>query len=137
MENTTIKTDYIINDENDHEDKIPKFAPMFSLNGLKTRAHVCDIYDGDTIKVIFKFNGVYNKWNCRILGIDTPELRGGTDEDKIKAKASRDYLKTLILGKNVTICCEDFDNFGRLLIDVYYDTNVTKIMIEKGYGEIY
>jgi len=119
------------------EDDIPKYAPIFSLDGYKTRAYVSDIYDGDTIKIIFKYNGVYNKWNCRIKGIDTPELRGGDEISKYNAKKSKEYLKNLIYEKNVTVFCGDFDNFGRLLIDIFYDKNVANDMIENNMANIF
>ena len=40
---------------------------------------VVSVYDGDTIKVVFPIIGSGSmklyKWNCRINGVDTPELR--------------------------------------------------------------
>lgn len=50
-------------------------VPQFSLKGKKQFAKVSSVYDGDTIKCIFAFGGEMFVWNCRISGVDTPELR--------------------------------------------------------------
>ena len=47
-------------------------APYFSLEALETDAKVVDVYDGDTIKVIFNFEGKMWKWRFRLLGFDAP-----------------------------------------------------------------
>ena len=52
-------------------------APYFSncVNNQSIEAKVISVYDGDTIKALFPLNGVMYKWNCRLVGIDTPEIR--------------------------------------------------------------
>ncbi len=45
---------------------------VFSLNGHKTHAKVVNVYDGDTIHVVFKYFDTYYKWICRIAHVDTP-----------------------------------------------------------------
>jgi micrococcal nuclease len=65
-----------------------------------------DIYDGDTVtrmEVDLGFNASMRKMRFRLFGIDTPELRGGTDKTKAAARASRDRLRELILGKELKI----------------------------------
>jgi len=99
-------------------EEIPIKAPKFSLEGLSFRGRVVSVYDGDTVKVIFKFRGVYNVWNCRILGIDTPELRTRDLNEKRAAQRARDYLREIILNKIVNINCNKFDKYGRLLVEI-------------------
>lgn len=100
------------------EEEIPIKAPKFSLEGLSFNARIISVYDGDTIKAIFKYRGVYNTWSCRIIGIDTPELRTKNPEEKELGYKARDFLRGLILNKVVKIKCHDFDKYGRLLVDV-------------------
>ena len=40
-----------------------KNIKKFTLNGLIKTAKVIKVYDGDTITVVFKHKGEYNKWN--------------------------------------------------------------------------
>jgi endonuclease YncB( thermonuclease family) len=65
-----------------------------------------DVYDGDTVsrmEVELGFNASMKKMKFRLFGINTPELRGGTDETKALARASRDRLRELIVGKEIQI----------------------------------
>lgn len=115
-----------------------KDCNYFSLNGLTKTAKVVKVYDGDTITVIFQHKDEYNKWNCRIYGIDTAEIKTKNPEEKKAGLAAKDFLKNIILEKIVTIECLDFDKYGRLLINLFYnDKNIMKLMIENNYGKSY
>ena len=59
----------------------------FSLEGRKTVGKVVDIYDADTCKIIFGLDNVIVKFNCRLSGIDTPELK------PLRSKPNRDIEK--------------------------------------------
>ena len=64
----------------------------FSLDGRKTVGKVVDIYDADTCKIIFGLDNVIVKFNCRLSGIDTPELkppRSKPDRELEKKAAQR------------------------------------------------
>ena len=50
-------------------------TPEFSFENQKIVAKVVSVYDGDTIKVVFPLHETLYKWNCRLTGVDTPELR--------------------------------------------------------------
>ena len=83
-----------------------KKTPTFSLKDSFKICKIVDVYDGDTVRGVFENNGVYNKWTIRMFGYDSPEMRPlkkleNRDEIKVKAKESRDYLKSKILGKTV------------------------------------
>ena len=63
---------------------------LYSLEGRKFRAKVVDIYDGDTITVVFKLNGHYVKYKVRMYGYDSPEMkppRADPNRDEIKKNA--------------------------------------------------
>lgn len=102
-------------------------APLFSLDGLVTDAKCVDVYDGDTVKVVFKFADKMYKWRVRLLRIDTPELRGDEKEEGLKC---RDFLRGLVLDKIVTVKCSKFDSFGRILGEIEKDgENINDKMI--------
>ena len=71
-------------------------------------AKVVSVYDGDTITVDIDlgFGIVLKKQKLRLLGINTPEVRG---EEKILGKKVRDLVREKILDKVVTIKKESMD----------------------------
>lgn len=101
--------------------KITKDVPAFSLKGEKKRCKVVSVYDGDTIKVVFPIHNTMYKWNCRINGVDTPELRTKNELEKKYGYEVRDKLREKILDKIVLVKCGKFDKYGRLLVDIYCD----------------
>jgi endonuclease YncB( thermonuclease family) len=129
-----------------------KMVNKFTLDGEFKKALVIDVYDGDTITVVFKHFDKINSWKIRLLGINTPELRPSKtleNRDKIiaDAKKSRDFLAGLILNKIVYINCGKFDSFGRILAYVYFsvedlitketDKSINKKMLVGGYAVEY
>jgi micrococcal nuclease len=113
-------------------------TPMFSLNGFKTDAKVVKVYDGDTVHVVFFIFDKYYKWICRILNVDTPELRTKNEEEKKKGYEVRDKLRELILDKTVQLDCHEFDKYGRLLVDIKIDEiRVDEWLITNGYAKKY
>ena len=68
-------------------------APMFSFKDQTIEAKVVSVYDGDTIKVVFPLSNVYYKWNCRLTGVDTPEIRTRCKKEKAYGYKVRDELR--------------------------------------------
>ena len=125
-----------------------KNTPVFTLEGDMKLCKVVDIYDGDTIKVVFMDNNRINKWNIRMEGYDSPEMRPSRklenrDEIKKKAIEAKNYLKSLIMNENqlVYLKCGKFDKYGRLLGYVYIneeDTeSVNEMMIKNNHAYEY
>lgn len=113
-------------------------APLFSLKNYKVKGRVTKVYDGDSITLIFPlFESVY-KWKCRLLGIDTPELRSHNETEKNNAYKIRDILRNKILNKLVEIECHEFDKYGRLLVNIYCeDCYINDWLIENKYAVKY
>jgi micrococcal nuclease len=110
----------------------------FSLNGHKTQAKVVKVYDGDTIHVVFHYFDKFYKWICRISHVDTPELRTKDLEEKKKGYEARDKLRDLILGKTVQLTCQEFDKYGRLLVEIEVDgIKVDEWLISQGLAKKY
>ena len=111
---------------------------LFSFENEQIQAKVVSVYDGDTVKCVFPSNGKMYKWNCRLTGIDTPELRTLCKVEKKFGYEVRDYLREKILNKVVTLHCGDFDKYGRLLVTIQYDDcMVNQWLIDNNYAFSY
>ena len=108
---------------------------LFSFKGHVKQAKVVDVYDGDTIKVVFPVQGKLYKFNCRIQHVDTPEIRTRNKLEKEYGLKVRDHLREKILDKVVDIECDDFDKYGRLLIDIKLEeTLLSQWLISNNYA---
>jgi endonuclease YncB( thermonuclease family) len=141
-------------------------VPEFSLNGKVIPAKVVDCYDGDTFYAVIELEGKLWKFNCRMNGYDTPEMKPpknkpGRDVEKAKAlKAKQALLSQICSGvdlicdltkdemdlainnnaKIITLICKEFDKYGRLLVEVQSlspQKTVNDWMVEQGYGYRY
>ena len=59
-----------------------KDVDLFSLSGNINIGYVSSVYDGDTCKIVMMYGEYVHKWNCRVMGVDTPELRTKNDKEK-------------------------------------------------------
>ena len=114
--------------------------PLFSFDGIKTYARCVKNYDADTVTLVLKQNSEFIKINCRIVGIDSPEMRSKNAELKAHAYAGKQFLSELILNKIVFVEITNFDKYGRALINLYTcDTkeNIKDMLIEKKFAIAY
>ena len=109
-------------------------------------AKVVHVYDGDTIHVVFYEFGQYFKWNCRIMGVDTPEVRTRNLKEKEFGILVRDIMREKLLDRIVKIHVDSFDKYGRLLIDLHMpneevenqdDIMLSEWLIQNGYAYAY
>ena len=103
---------------------------------------VIKVYDGDTITIASKLPGLKNspiyKFSVRLNGIDSPEIRGKNEDEKEMAHKARDALSERIFGKDVFLKNVQTEKYGRLLCDVYLETeNLNQWMIEERYAVAY
>lgn len=126
----------------------------FSMNGKNMWGKVVYVYDGDTVHIVFKIDNELVKFNCRLSGIDSPEIapKNISDvkvkkEQELSAIKCRNYLisrviliplEKEIMNKNevkaicakstnlVWVKCCEFDKYGRLLVELYDDPNSIK-----------
>lgn len=120
--------------------------PMFVWKGRCTR-----VIDGDTIEVQLDtgFHTIHTE-RLRLLGVDTPEVRGETYAAGMLAKA---YVQALMkniavdsVGKTIewplTVQTHKSDSFGRYLADVWSSRNdplfqgmsLSELLIIDGHG---
>ena len=123
---------------------------LYTLNNIKTTGKVVEIYDGDTCKIVLIINNQLMKMNCRLLGVDTPEMKPSLkkvdrEEEIINAYRCRNRLMSLVTDlecpidnkwnkkdvkarmdqnqKIITVECYEFDKYGRLLVKLWEDAN--------------
>lgn len=111
-------------------------TPAFTLPVTDTLARVVNIYDGDTITVVFPVFEKYYKFSVRLAGIDTCEIKSKDPANKKLALKARDRLFSLstrhdectdtdgikrYLNDNVVVVrlfIQGYDKYGRLLCKV-------------------
>ena len=91
---------------------------MFDPNSMYTYdATIISVYDGDTatatVDLGFKVSAV--KVKLRFYGINTPEIRGGTEITKQAARKARDHVRERVLGKTIRMKSVGKGKYGRYL----------------------
>jgi endonuclease YncB( thermonuclease family) len=132
-----------------------------SLAGKTVIARVSDVYDGDTLTVVFPVEHKMYSFKIRIFGIDTYEIRNKDIEEKKLAVQARNLVINLISDNKfgekdfdsrdsikeifksecffVKLDCHESDKYGRLLADVSTSNGVdiVSVLLEKKLGYIY
>lgn len=118
-------------------------TPLFSLEGTFVPGKIVDVYDGDTVKIVLELsiNSEYFRWNCRLSGINTPEIRTRNLKEKEFGLLVRDKLKERIEDKILLIKCGEFDKYGRLLVEIFENSgelfSINNWLIENKYAKPY
>ena len=110
---------------------------MYTYKAICTK-----VYDGDTITVDIDLG--YDTWikkqKVRLYGINTPEIRGVSPEEKKEGFKARDRVKELILDKEITIIThqDKKGKYGRWLgeIKTAEGLNVNQALVEEGLAEV-
>ena len=105
---------------------------------------VVGVYDGDTVtlELDLGFDLTYAA-KCRLVGIDTPEMRGGTAESKAAARRAKSAVKVWLnqrKGRMVFVSHEDErGKYGRALGDVmdHKGDTLTGYLLANGYARPY
>ena len=91
---------------------------------------IATCYDGDTCTTT-------TGERVRLACIDTPELTGKRAEP-VSARAARDHLRNLVVGKKVGIRRITEDRYGRTVVELFLGTtNVQQEMVVSGNANIY
>lgn len=110
---------------------IPFVAPI-------TSGKVIKVYDGDTITIGSILLDKAYRFSVRLNGVDTPEMKGGSANEKELATRARDELSKRILNKIVTLKNVSTEKYGRILADVYLeDECMNEWLIKSGHAKRY
>lgn len=98
-------------------------AVRFGLYFESRPCKVVKVYDGDSLTIAWPRDGPFDTKltyaNARLIGIDTPELRGTRGEEHERAVLCRDMLASLALGQ-IFMCTTSgrtgLDKYGRPLV---------------------
>ena len=97
-------------------------CPSFSLCGIKARAKVVRVKDGDTVSLCFSVNqSPIRKWCVRLLGYDSCEVHTRNQEEKLHGLATTLLLEEKMLNRIVDVQFGSADKYGRWLATVYLD----------------
>jgi len=114
------------------------YIPVVNYSPYVYKAYISEVYDGDTCTATVDLGmRVSMEIRIRLYGINAPELRGSEKGNGVR---SREYLRNLILGKNVIIKTykDKTEKFGRWLAEIFVDNvNVNNVMVEDGYAVRY
>tara|TARA_R110002060_G_scaffold49061_2_gene60052 strand:- start:759 stop:1082 length:324 start_codon:yes stop_codon:yes gene_type:complete len=103
------------------------------------KAQVISVYDGDSITVDIDLGfGIFMKGQkIRLLGIDTPEIRG---DERPEGLIARDALRARIVGQSIIIKThkDTKGKYGRWLGEVILGSeNINKWLLTEGYAKPY
>ena len=115
-------------------DKITDGVPEFSFKDTTKKAKVVSVYDGDTVKIVFPLQEKLYKWNCRLAGVDTPELRTRNKLEKAHGYLVRDKLREkiwFVAPLTSSLIGSTLDTFLFFSI-AFYGTGINWIMLSFG-----
>lgn len=102
---------------------------------------VVKVYDADTITVanrLSEYSPEVFRFNVRLLGIDTPEIKSKNATTKTRGIDARDTVKDMIFGKIVRLENVSLEKYGRLLADVYIgDIHLNQWLLDNHYAVKY
>ena len=105
-------------------------------------AHVTKVYDGDTITVDIDLGlGVWQHGvKIRLFGINTPELRGVSEEEKARGYTAKRFLSDRIFEENIILQTikDKSGKYGRLLGIIWHEgENMNQLLISEGHAVEY
>ena len=106
------------------------------------KGKIISVYDGDTFVIDFDLGFFITiRRKCRLLGVNSPEIRTRCKKEKELGYKARDFVKELILGKTFTIKTHKPGKFGRYLIDLFLseepEITLNNVLVEKGFARNY
>jgi endonuclease YncB( thermonuclease family) len=110
-----------------YEDTVPFVPPI-------KKGKVIKVYDGDTITIAAKLpysKSLLYRFQVRLLGIDSPEMKGHTEEEKTAAHNSQRALEALVLHNILYLENTQQEKYGRILSDIFVIRDGKKIHINK------
>jgi endonuclease YncB( thermonuclease family) len=95
--------------------------------GVKVKCIVCNVHDGDTCTIVFRFGKEFMKLNVRLQGLDAPELNA-PDLEKEAGIAVRDELTRKLSHKRYWyVVMSKWDKYGGRVVGTILDKNDVSI----------
>ena len=120
--------------------------PLGNYEPITRTARVHRIIDGDTIDVLVDLGlDVYVFVRLRLKGVNTPELRTGSPEERARGQQAKEFVERAVGDKDVVLKIFGKGKYGRTLALVFYDhpgaggspKNLSEELIKAGLAEEY
>jgi micrococcal nuclease len=119
----------------------PDWSTAISFVPPITGGYVIKVYDGDTITIATRLpyaDSPLYKFQVRLNGIDTPEIKTKNSSEKARALQSKEALSNVCLNRHITLENVGLEKYGRILADVFCDgVHLNKFMIDNGFAVRY
>ena len=105
-----------------------------------TLIDIVSIYDGDTLKVNLQGSPqiLSHNLSIRVMGVDTPEIRGNCPEEKALAIKAREHTKRFLSAGPIELREVRRGKYFRLLAEVYVgDISLADSLVAAGLGRKY
>lgn len=116
-----------------YTDRNRENSHKLSINPERKYFTVVRIQDGDTLTLD-------DDRKIRLLGINTPEVRHGSNEAEAGGEAAKKWLKARLLHKRIRLIgdTEATDKYGRTLAHVFTenDEHINKTLVETGLAAV-
>lgn len=102
----------------------PSLVSASELYGSVTISSLVSVYDGDTFKVdITHYPPLIGQHiSIRINGVDTPEMRGKCEQEKVLARKAKQYTEMALRNaKTIELRNIQRGKYFRVVADVYAD----------------
>jgi micrococcal nuclease len=99
------------------DDATPFIAPLKFGKVIK-------VYDGDTLTIAARLpmpDSPLYRFQIRLDGIDTPEIRGKTKDEKDMAQLAKHVLTDLLINKTIYLEGKKTEKYGRTMAKVYFN----------------
>jgi len=120
---------------------MPVTALAEKTYGSVTIDEVTSIYDGDTFRANIPGYPpiVGQRMGIRINGVDTPEMRGKCDQEKMLARKAKQYTVTMLRNaKTIELRNMQRGKYFRIVADVYADgQSVGEGLVREGLAVVY
>jgi len=104
-------------------------------------AKIIEVYDADTVTVVFLCDNTPIRMKIRVKGIDAPEIRTKQDFEKQAALKAKQYVSDMLLNQIKYIKFDSHDKYGgRMIGDVFVSEKsdcLSQHLILKGYVKPY
>jgi endonuclease YncB( thermonuclease family) len=113
-------------------------ASDLALSEKEVPAKVFYCNDGDTCHIGLSQGSVW--FNVRLFGVDAPETgkKRSAKAGQPLGEEAKDFLNSLVKGKDVTVIQADLDQYNRPVVEIYFERkNVNLMLVEKGLAEMY
>jgi endonuclease YncB( thermonuclease family) len=147
-------TTFVTQEQFDVLSKCKKMDHDSCFDNIKTIAKVVHVNDGDTVKVVFFYNGHLQQRPVRMLEYDSAEMhpkkknrtQESLDREKKAALEAKEYLVQVIEETGNLVYARFYanDKWGRVLTKLWrlqdnpeVDKSINQMMIESGHGKKY